>query len=194
MKQFLLLLLALALSVSAWSQEEDRPFVLGGFVSVNHAINGENPLNETFSAKGTPLLGYYFSEKMMIGCRLGYGYRIQRNTNLSEINSHSLYIAPLLRKRIFHPLKLQPFLEFSLPFSYGFDKRTPSDVKTRNYSIGAYVGVGMEYQLSSRWSANLIWAAYSYSFNRQIDTKRTTHNIGLNANLNSINWGINYHF
>lgn len=165
----------------------------GGFSKGDAFISGAlNVVSEkTGDAKTNgfivePKVGYFVSENIAIGAKLGFG-----TTKIGEEKTNN-FTAGAFGRYYFTPAS-----QFSVYGQAGLDftnsKEKPGDFKSNE--IGANVGLGLSYFLSNHFAIEATWLGLGYSVNNNGGhgaDKTNSFNFG--TDLRAVTFGVVYKF
>lgn len=138
-----------------------------------------------------PKIGYFVTENIAIGGKLGFGSEKAENA-LGDTQDEASLTAGVFGRYYFTPAS-----QFSLFGEFGFDY-TSVDNKLAEYKeneIGVGLGLGLNYFVSDNWSIEASWAGLGYTTNDNGgDGAEETTTFGLGADLRAITFGVNYKF
>lgn len=189
-----LLFTAITLLTITLTQAQDEP----GFTNADIFISGS--LSFTSNSIGdventgfsiAPRLGYFVTENVAIGGRLGYGYSSRDQDADISIETNTFEIGAFGRYYFTPATKFSVFSE--LNFNYqNIKQELPSiESKTRGFNVAA--GVGINYFMSKNFALEALWAGLSYaSLNPEQGESNDIFQIGVN--LDNISLGLIYKF
>jgi len=139
----------------------------------------------------TPKVGFFVTENIAIGGKLGFSSYKAEN-GVADTADQSAFTVGGFGRYYFTPAS-----DFSLFGELGIDYSSIdnklADVKENE--IGANLGLGLSYFVSSNFAIEATWAGLGFASNDNGgDGADKTNTFGLGANLNSINLGVVYKF
>lgn len=139
----------------------------------------------------TPKVGFFVTENIAIGGKLGFSSYKAENA-VTDTADQSAFTVGGFGRYYFTPAS-----DFSLFGELGIDYSSIdnklADVKENE--IGANLGLGLSYFVSSNFAIEATWAGLGFASNDNGgDGADKTNTFGLGANLNSINLGVVYKF
>ena len=133
-----------------------------------------------------PKVGYFVTENIAIGAKLGFGS--EKDNDLKD----NTFTAGAFGRYYFTPAS-----QFSIYGQAGIDftnhKFKPSDAKSNE--IGANVGLGLSYFLSSHFAIEATWLGLGYSVNNNGGHgAEKTNTFGFGTDLRDVSFGVVYKF
>ena len=164
------------------------------FVSGSFGINSTNNKNTDVKTNGfsiAPSVGYFFTENIALGARIGYSTDKTKVSGTTTGDNSSL-AAGIFGRYYFTPAsKFSVFTE--LAAAYQTDKDKISDVKVNGVGVG--LGLGLSYFVSDHFAIEANYAALTYtSAKADVSGADSVNSFNLGANLNSVNIGLTYKF
>lgn len=139
-----------------------------------------------------PKIGFFVTENIAIGGKLGFGSYKEEEAGFGDTEDESRFTVGAFGRYYFSPAS-----DFSLFGELGVDYSSIDD-KLNDYKeneIGANLGLGLSYFVSSNFAIEATWAGLGYTSNDNGgDDADKTNSFGLGANMNSINFGVLYKF
>lgn len=139
----------------------------------------------------TPKVGFLVTDNIAIGGKIGFGSLKSEDAGGDTEDLSRLTVGAFGR------YYFTPASDFSLFGELGVDY-TSEDDKLNDFKaneIGANLGLGLSYFVSSNFAIEATWAGLGYTSNDNGgDGADKTNSFGLGANLDSINFGVLYKF
>jgi opacity protein-like surface antigen len=195
MKKIVLSMVAVLAFGFANAQEStgSKGFAKGDiFISGSVGINSEKEGDIKESGfEIAPKVGFFVTDNIAIGGRLGYRSDKAENAVTDTRDEARLSVGAFGR------YYFTPSSDFSLFGELGVDYSSVdyklADVKANE--IGANLGLGLSYFVSSNFAIEATWAGLGFTSNDNGgDGADKTNSFGLGANLDSINLGVVYKF
>ena len=200
MKKVLLSAVALLAFGFANAQEEEKGN--GGFSKGSMFVSGAFSIDseKTGDAKSSdfeiaPKFGYFVTDNIAIGGKLGYTSMKEENAAGVEIQDDVKFTVGAFGRYYFTPAS-----QFSLYGQFGFDYSTVEDklsvVDSKENEIDVRLGLGLSYFLNKNWAIEASWAGLGYTTNDNgggtgVDS---TDSFNLDADLRSFGFGVLYKF
>jgi len=163
------------------------------FISGSVGINSEKTGDQKESGfEISPKVGFFVTDNIAIGGRLGFSSDKEENAAGVETLDESRLTVGVFGRYYFTPAS-----DFSLFGQLGLDYSTVDDklADAQENEIGANLGLGLSYFVSSNFAIEATWAGLGYLSNDNGgDGAEKTNSFGLGANLDSINLGVVYKF
>lgn len=138
-----------------------------------------------------PKVGFFVTDNIAIGGKLGYASLKSENAVTDTEDEARLTVGAFGRYYFTPSSDFSLFGEFGVDYSSIEDKLADDKAK----EIGANLGLGLSYFVSSNFAIEATWAGLGYTSNDNGgDGADKTNTIGLGANLSSINFGLLYKF
>ncbi|PXY44217.1 outer membrane beta-barrel protein [Flavobacterium hydrophilum] len=138
-----------------------------------------------------PKVGFFVTENIAIGGKLGFGSLKAENGGGDTEDLATLTVGAFGRYYFTPASDFSLFGELGVDYSSIDDKL--DDFKANE--IGANLGLGLSYFVSSNFAIEATWAGLGYTTNDNGgDGAEKTNSFGLNADLSSINFGLLYKF
>ncbi|MFB9108174.1 outer membrane beta-barrel protein [Flavobacterium gyeonganense] len=138
-----------------------------------------------------PKVGFFVTDNIAIGGRLGYRSDKAENAVTDTRDEARLSVGAFGR------YYFTPSSDFSLFGELGVDYSSVDDklADAKANEIGANLGLGLSYFVSSNFAIEATWAGLGFTSNDNGgDGAEKTNSFGLGANLDSINLGVVYKF
>ena len=157
-------------------------FVSGAFSVDSHKTGDAKSNNFTL----VPSVGYFVSENIAIGAKLGFG-----SSKMGDDKTNDFTVGAFGR------YYFTPASQFSVYGQAGLDftnsKSKPGDYKENE--IGANVGLGLSYFLSSHFAIEATWLGLGYSVNNNGGHgAEKTNSFGFGTDLRDVSFGVIYKF
>jgi len=163
------------------------------FISGSVGINSEKTGDQKESGfEISPKVGFFVTDNIAIGGRLGFSSDKEENAAGVETLDESRLTVGVFGRYYFTPAS-----DFSLFGQLGLDYSTVDNklADAQENEIGANLGLGLSYFVSSNFAIEATWAGLGYLSNDNGgDGAEKTNSFGLGANLDSINLGVVYKF
>ncbi|MBZ4043169.1 MULTISPECIES: outer membrane beta-barrel protein [Flavobacterium] len=162
------------------------------FISGSVGINSEKEGDVKESGfEIAPKVGFFVTDNIAIGGRLGYRSDKAENAVTDTRDEARLSVGAFGR------YYFTPSSDFSLFGELGVDYSSVDDklADAKANEIGANLGLGLSYFVSSNFAIEATWAGLGFTSNDNGgDGVDKTNTFGLGANLDSINLGVVYKF
>lgn len=162
------------------------------FISGSVGINSEKEGDVKESGfEIAPKVGFFVTDNIAIGGRLGYRSDKAENAVTDTRDEARLSVGAFGR------YYFTPSSDFSLFGELGVDYSSVDDklADAKANEIGANLGLGLSYFVSSNFAIEATWAGLGFTSNDNGgDGAEKTNSFGLGANLDSINLGVVYKF
>lgn len=162
------------------------------FISGSVSIASEKTGDEKASGFTIePKVGFFVTENIAVGGKLGFGSLKAENAG-GDTQDLARFTVGAFGRYYFTPAS-----DFSLFGQLGVDYSSIEDklADDKAKEIGANLGLGLSYFVSSNFAIEATWAGLGYTTNDNGgDGADKTNTFGLNANLDSINFGVLYKF
>jgi hypothetical protein len=192
MKKLLFFTLALVLGVSANAQKGSFYLGLnnislwGGTDGIGTGVAFQSQGDYSATAYGiAPEIGYYVSNKVVVGAVLGIGGVSVKDAN---DNPFSFEISPYVRYFLHQIGNFGFYLQGGIDFaqlSYG-------DAKETNWGIGILPGVA--YSLSNHFSLTASFGELGYASSKLDSAADATNTFGLRLDASTLKFGLAYKF
>jgi hypothetical protein len=208
---FIFAALIMALTVSA--QPEKGNIFLGGSVNLNAGssntkVNGDKTDGpKTFSFNVSPAVGYFLSDKIMAGIKLGYTTNSTKTTDNSDNTftelSNTIGVGLFARYYIVPIEKMGFFFEANVGTGFGSSAVKVNGDKTdgpSTFSLNAGISPGIAIFVSNRVALEAQYGFLGYnsfstkSDNGGVDVKQNSSNFGLNLNPGTFRFGVSVLF
>jgi outer membrane protein len=162
------------------------------FISGSFGINSEKEGdNKSTGFEIAPKVGFFVTENIAIGGKLGFSSDKAENAITDTQDEARLTVGAFGRYYFTPSSDFSLFGELGVDYSSVDNKLT--DVKENE--IGANLGLGLSYFVSSNFAIEATWAGLGYTTNDNGgDGADKTNSFGLGADLSSINFGLLYKF
>jgi outer membrane immunogenic protein len=211
MKKIILVSLVLLSFNSAFAQLKKGNRLINGTFSaaVSHQ---ELPPPSTLNAKTSafsiqPRIGFFTSDKMVLGVGVGYNYsKTKYDYGSSPSNTNRTYtysITPFVRRYFSLGDKVAFFLDGRLNFGFGNTNYTnstynpntglvePGTFDSNNFTSGLSVKPGVAFFISEKWSAEATFATIGFDYNKAKASHSDSYNFA--TNINSLAFGLTYY-
>jgi len=194
MKKVLLSAVAL-LTIGFANAQEEAAATTGGFAQGDVFVSGAFAFGSesTGDAKTSgfeiePRVGYFMSENIAIGGKLGY-MSMTDDDGFSETKFNALSVGAFGR------YYATPGSQFSLFAELGADYTSEDYEAFKVNGFGVNLGAGLSYFVSSNFAIEAGWAGLGYnSMKADVDGAEATNTFGLMLDMRSINFGLVYKF
>lgn len=175
------------------AQESSNGFSKGAmFVSGSLSIGSEKTGDFKESVFiVSPKMGYFVSENIAIGARLGYGTSKAESANV-DVSDNTYFSVGAFGRYYFTPAS-----QFSLFTELGFDTMSFENKLTnaKSKGVNAGLGLGMNYFVSNSFAIEAGWAGLTYATDDNGGNGADkTNSFALDFDLSSINFGVLYKF
>jgi opacity protein-like surface antigen len=161
---------------------------VSGSVGITSTKTGDN---KSSGFEIEPKVGFFVTDNIAIGGKLGYASLKSENAITDTEDQAALTVGAFGRYYFTPSSDFSLFGEFGVDYS-SIDNKL-ADVKENE--IGANLGLGLSYFVSSNFAIEATWAGLGYTSNDNGgDGADKTNTFGLGANLSSINFGLLYKF
>jgi opacity protein-like surface antigen len=141
----------------------------------------------------SPAVGFFVTENIAIGARLGFNSSKEEEPGEDDLKRNSVGAEVFGRYYWTPASKFSLFGELAVGFGSDKIEQGPGEFTANFFGVNA--GVGVNYFLSSNWSIEAGWAGLGYNSNDNGgDGAEQTNTFGLNVDLSTINFGLNYKF
>lgn len=161
---------------------------ISGSVGINSEKEGEA---KSSGFEIEPKVGFFVTENIAIGGKLGFSSD-KAEDGVADTQDESAFTVGAFGRYYFSPSS-----DFSLFGELGVDYSTIDNklADVQENEIGANLGLGLSYFVSSNFAIEATWAGLGYTSNDNGgDGADKTNSFGLGANLSSINFGVLYKF
>lgn len=161
---------------------------VSGSVGISSTKTGDN---KSSSFEIAPKVGFFVSDNIAIGGKLGYMSEKAENAIADTQDESRLTVGAFGR------YYMTPASDFSVFGQLAFDYSTVDNklADVQENEIGLGLGLGVSYFLSSNFAMEASWAGLGYTTNDNGgDGAESTDTFGLNMDLSSINLGLVYKF
>ena len=163
------------------------------FISGSVGINSEKTGDQKESGfEISPKVGFFVTDNIAIGGRLGFSSDKEENAAGVETLDESRLTVGVFGRYYFTPAS-----DFSLFGQLGVDYSTVDNklADAQENEIGANLGLGLSYFVSSNFAIEATWAGLGYLSNDNGgDGAEKTSSFGLGADLRAISFGVIYKF
>lgn len=161
---------------------------VSGAVGISSTKTGDN---KSTSFEIAPKVGFFVSDNIAIGGKLGYTSDKAENAIADTQDRSALTVGAFGR------YYMTPASDFSVFGQLAFDYSTVDNklADVQENEIGLGLGLGVSYFLSNNFAMEASWAGLGYTTNDNGgDGAESTDSFGLNMDLTSINLGLVYKF
>ena len=161
---------------------------VSGAIGINSEKTGDN---KSSGFEIEPKVGFFVTDNIAIGGKLGYRSDKAENAVTDTEDEARLTVGAFGR------YYFTPSSDFSLFGELGVDYSSVDDklADVKENEIGANLGLGLSYFVSSNFALEATWAGLGYTSNDNGgDGAEKTNTFGLGADLRSINFGLLYKF
>ena len=193
-------LLFAAIAVFTFGAANAQEGGTGGFSKGNIFVSGGLGFNstkegdfKTSSVEFSPAVGYFVSDNIAIGARLGIASGKEDN-GIAE-NKASSFGAEVFGRYFWTPAsQFSLFGELAVGMgSTKFEPEVGPEEKSQTFGVNA--GVGVNYFISNQFAIEAGWAGLGYNTDDNGgDGAEETNSFGLNIDLSAINFGLTYKF
>jgi hypothetical protein len=213
MKKLSLIMMALIATITLSAQPEKGNIFLGGnlnlgFGSSNTKVDGDKTDGpKTFNFNVQPSVGYFLSDKVVAGLRLGYSTSVEKVTdnsdNVYKDLNNSFGVGAFARYYIMPVEKMGFFFEAAVMTGFGSSAVKVNDDKTdgpKTFNLNAGISPGIAVYVSNRVALEAQYGFLGYnSFTRTTDAggveiKNNSSNFGLSVNPNTFRFGVSVLF
>jgi outer membrane immunogenic protein len=211
MKKIILFSVALLCFNSAFAQLKKGNRLINGTFSaaVGHQ---EVPAPSNLTAKTSgfsiqPRIGFFTSDKTVLGVGVGYNYtktRYEYNNSTPNMNRTYTYsVTPFIRRYFSLGDKVAFFLDGRLNVGFGntiytnptYDPNTgvsyPGTFDSNTFTGGLSLKPGVAFFITEKWSVEATFATLGYDYNKVKDSNSKSSNFA--ANINSLAFGLSYY-
>lgn len=161
---------------------------ISGAVGYNSTSTGDVK-NNTFTI--SPRVGYFVSENIAIGARIGYQSNTQES-GATELDTN-LFNAGAFGRYYFSPTnKFSIFGEFGLDYLSTKTDNGTTDTTADGFSLGG--GPGLSYFISNNFALETFWGALRYTSVKPEGADDSNNNFNFGADLDNITLGLVYKF
>ncbi len=190
-----LILTAVAVFSLAFANAQDgEGFAKGDvFVSGSFGYNSQTVGDSKITSfEIVPRVGYFVSEAISIGARLGYTTSKRDIPFTDEVKTNIFNVG------VFGRYYFTPSSKFSIFGEAGFEYlNINSDIgvtESKTDGFGINVGPGVSYFLSDHFALEAFWGALGYSTSKEDGATDSTDLFRIGLNLDDINLGLVYKF
>ncbi|MDH7445597.1 outer membrane beta-barrel protein [Aquimarina sp. 2201CG14-23] len=190
-----MLLTAVAVFTLSFVQAQDGGFAKGDiFVSGSVGYNSQSTGDaKTNSFEITPRVGFFVSENLVVGARIGYNTQKQEVPFADEIKLNTFTGGAFGRYYFTPSNKFSIFGELGV--NYLSIKADVGAVDTTTDGFGIGGGPGVSYFISDNFALEAFWGALSYASTKpDVDGADSTDSFAIGVNLDDINLGLVYKF
>ena len=164
-------------------------FLTGGF-GFGSEKTGDN---KTSTFNFSPAAAFFVTQNIAVGVRLDVSSSTEVQPSQADIKVNG-FGGEVFGRYYFTPAsKFSVFGELAVGF--GGEKTTQGNNEFKSKTFGVNAGAGIAYHLSNHWSIEAGWAGLGFNSNDNGGNGADkTDNFGLNVDLSSINFGLNYKF
>jgi outer membrane immunogenic protein len=213
MKKLLFLFLILFCFINTFAQLKKGNLLINGTLSGSISKQQTSTFSSSsFKTSGfsvQPRVGFFYSDKMVLGVGIGYNYSKTNSSSPSSIYLNRAYtysISPFVRRYISMGDKVAFFIDGRLNIGFGntlstnpfFDPNTgvsgttTSDSNT--FTGGLAIKPGIAFFISEKWSAEATFANFGFDYNKTKYSNSKSYNLNLNySGLNAFAFGVSYY-
>jgi opacity protein-like surface antigen len=164
-------------------------FLSGGLSFGSDTTGDEKSSSFTFA----PAVGFFVAEKIAVGVRFDITSGKEENPPATDVKTTN-FTGEVFGRYYFTPAsKFSVFAE--LAAGIGSNKTTVGPIDAKSQTFGVNAGAGINYFVSNHWSIEAGWAGLGFnSDDNGGNGAEKTNSFGLNVDLSSINFGLNYKF
>ncbi|MGX7666877.1 outer membrane beta-barrel protein [Flavobacterium pedocola] len=199
MKKTLMILSAVFAFGFANAQEEVKEAGNGGFAKGDLFVSGAFGFSsdKTGDAKSSsfeiePKVGYFVTENIAIGAKLGFGSEKAEDAAGNETQDDSSFTFGAFGRYYMTPAnQFSVFGQLGVDFTNTEDNL--ADAKMKEFGINA--GLGLSYFVSNNFAIEASWAGLGYTSNDNGGNGADkTNSFGLEVDMRAINFGLIYKF
>lgn len=172
----------------------------GGFAKGDIFLSGSFGYNSTKtgdiknnSFEFTPRAGFFVSDNIAVGARLGYTNSKQEVPFFDDVKLNTFNIGGFGRYYFTPSDKFSIFGELGL--EYATSKREEGTTELKINGFGINVGPGVSYFLNDHFALEAFWGALGYATAKpDVDNAESTDVITFGLDLDDINLGLVYKF
>ncbi|WP_299180619.1 outer membrane beta-barrel protein [uncultured Aquimarina sp.] len=190
-----LILTAIAVFTLTFVNAQDGGFAKGDiFVSGSFGYNSTSTGDiKNNSFEFTPRVGFFVSENIAVGARLGFTTSKQEAPFTEDIKNNSFNAGAFGRYYFTPSSKFSVFGEVA--FEYASSKQEQGTGELKINGFGLNVGPGVSYFLSDHFALEAFWGALAYATAKpDIDGADSTNAVSVGLDLDDINLGLVYKF
>ena len=197
-----IILTAVVLFTVAFASAQDKKESTGEgfsngdvFVTGSFGIDSTNDKNTNVKTNGfefTPSVGYFFSDNVALGLRIGYSNDKTENSGTTVVDNDQL-TAGVFGRYYFTPAsKFSVFTELGFAYVTAKDNIAPT-AKANGFGLG--LGLGINYFVSNNWSLVANYAGLTYvTAKADFPGAQNVTGFNIGADLDAITFGLNYKF
>ncbi len=190
-----LILAAVAVFTLGFVNAQDGGFAKGDiFASGSFGYSSQSNGDAKSTAfQITPRIGFFVSDNIVVGARIGYNAQKQEIPFTDEVKINTF------NGGAFGRYYFTPSSKFSIFGELGVDylsiKTEIASIDTTVDGVGIGGGPGVSYFISDHFALEAFWGALSYSSTKpDIDGAESTDTFSIGVNLDDINLGLVYKF
>jgi len=192
-----LILAAVAVFTLGFVNAQDGGFTKGDiFASGSFGYSSQSTGDiKSSSFEFTPRIGFFVSDNIAVGARLGYTTAKQEAPFTTEVKTNTFNAGAFGRYYFTPSNKFSVFGEFGV--EYASSKRDPGIINNEDKvtGFGVNVGPGVSYFLSDHFALEAFWGAIGYaSAKPDFDGAESTNAFTFGVDLSDINLGLVYKF
>jgi hypothetical protein len=194
MKKTALILILSTTLMGAFAQKSSVGFakeniVVTGALAFSTTDGGND--TKTTDFKIAPSVGYFLTDKVALGVNFGYGAGTTKAGTVTTEDNDMVELGAFAR------YYYTPAKAFSIFNQVGVSYATTNDkiAKLKNNSFSFHFAPGVNYFMSERVSVQATLGSISYSTSKaDVAGAKSNSVLGVDLNLNSISFGLNYKF
>lgn len=163
------------------------------FISGQFGYNSEKEgdrKNNTFTI--TPKLGYFISENIAIGPKLGYQSNSQEFAGGGELDINTFSLGAFGRYYFTPSTKFSLFGEFGVAYQSGKSDNGTTEITIDGFNLGG--GPGISYFLNHNFALELFWGILEYSTLEPDNGGESIDNFNIGVGFDDLNLGLVYKF
>lgn len=195
MKKTALILILSTTLMGAFAQKSSSV----GFAKENIVVTGALAFSTTDDGNDTkttdfkiaPSVGYFLTDKVAMGVNFGYGAGTTKAGTVTTKDNDMVELGAFAR------YYYTPAKAFSIFNQVGVNYVTTNDkiAKAKNNSFSFHLAPGVNYFLSEKVAVQATLGSISYSTSKaDVAGAKSNSILGVDLNLNSISFGLNYKF
>ncbi len=161
---------------------------ISGAVGYNSSESGDFEI-KTFTI--SPRAGYFVSENIAIGARIGYQSNKQEN-GTTELDTNTFNAGAFGRYYFTPASKFSIFGEFGVDYLSSKTDNGTTDTTADGFSLGG--GPGLSYFISNNFALETFWGALRYTSVKPEGADDSNNNFNFGADLDNITLGLVYKF
>ncbi|MFD2562172.1 porin family protein [Aquimarina rubra] len=190
-----ILLTAVAVFTLAFVNAQDSGFAKGDiFVSGSFGYDSQSTGDiKNNSFEFTPRVGFFVSDNIAVGARLGYQTSKQEAPFTEDFKTNTINAGAFGRYYFTPSNKFSVFGEFGLEYASSKQEQGANELKVNGFGLN--VGPGISYFLSDHFALEAFWGALGYATAKpDVDGAESTDAFTFGVNLDDINLGLVYKF